>query len=146
LPLQRPRHYHNIAAIGAALRAIEEDNTFVFDVVQLDKIAEYSRGKRQYAPPLSDSLCRVAEESLSVEPHIEEATEVVLGIDGGSTTTKGALVDLRTGKLLDKLYIKTHGNPEGSLKQVLNSITLAMMPSSFAASSAALTAASMYGH
>jgi activator of 2-hydroxyglutaryl-CoA dehydratase len=29
------------------------------------------------------------------------------------------LVELRTGKLLDKLYIKTHGNPEESLKRVL---------------------------
>jgi activator of 2-hydroxyglutaryl-CoA dehydratase len=28
-------------------------------------------------------------------------------------------VELKTGKLLDKLYIKTHGNPEESLKLVL---------------------------
>ncbi len=43
----------------------------------------------------------------------------MLGIDGGSTTTKGSLVEIATGKLLDKLYIKTHGNPEESLKRVL---------------------------
>ena len=43
----------------------------------------------------------------------------MLGIDGGSTTTKGSLVEIKTGKLLDKLYIKTHGNPEESLKRVL---------------------------
>ena len=49
---------------------------------------------------------------------IEKGTEIVIGIDGGSTTTKGALVDLK-GKLLDKIYIKTYGNPEGSLKKVI---------------------------
>ena len=47
------------------------------------------------------------------------ALEVVLGIDGGSTTTKGSLVEIKTGRLLDKLYIKTHGNPEASLKRVM---------------------------
>jgi activator of 2-hydroxyglutaryl-CoA dehydratase/predicted nucleotide-binding protein (sugar kinase/HSP70/actin superfamily) len=119
ISITRPQHYHNIAAIGAAAKGIEENNGVVFNLAQLDKIAAYSREKRQFAPALSECLEKVNENSESLKGQIPERTEVVLGIDGGSTTTKGALVELRTGKLLDKLYIKTHGNPEESLKRVL---------------------------
>ena len=119
LAIKRPEHYQNVAAIGAAIKAIEEDNAFVFNLEQLEKIAAYSREKRKYAPALSKSLDKVNEKSQELAARIKKGTEVVLGIDGGSTTTKGALVELKTGKLLDKLYIKTHGNPEESLKKVI---------------------------
>lgn len=117
--ISRPEHYQNIAAIGAAVKGIEEGNGFVFNLEQLEKIAAYSREKRKYAPALYKSLSNVHEKSQELDETIKQGTEVVLGIDGGSTTTKGAIVELRTGKLLDKLYIKTHGNPEDSLKQVI---------------------------
>ena len=119
ISISRPEHYHNIAAVGAAAKGIEENNGVVFDIEQLDKVARYSREKRQYGPALSQCLENVNEKSQSLEEDIQEKTEVVLGIDGGSTTTKGALVEIKTGRLLDKLYIKTHGNPEQSLKNVL---------------------------
>jgi activator of 2-hydroxyglutaryl-CoA dehydratase/predicted nucleotide-binding protein (sugar kinase/HSP70/actin superfamily) len=117
--IERPQHYHNIAAIGAAVRAIEENSSFVFNLDHLEKIVAYARGKRQFAPCLSDSLEKVNEKKERLEETIRARTEVVLGIDGGSTTTKGVLVELKTGKLLDKLYIKTYGNPEASLKHVI---------------------------
>jgi activator of 2-hydroxyglutaryl-CoA dehydratase/predicted nucleotide-binding protein (sugar kinase/HSP70/actin superfamily) len=119
VPISRPEHYNNIAAVGAAVKGIEEGNSFVFNLEQLEKIAAYSREKRKYAPALSESLANVHEKSQELAEKIKQGTEVVLGIDGGSTTTKGAIVELRTGKLLDKLYIKTHGNPEESLKRVI---------------------------
>jgi activator of 2-hydroxyglutaryl-CoA dehydratase/predicted nucleotide-binding protein (sugar kinase/HSP70/actin superfamily) len=119
MPITRPLHYHNMAAIGTAVKGIEQKNDIVFSFEQLDKVAEYSREKRQFAPALHRYLDRINENSVELKPEIPPGTEVVLGIDGGSTTTKGALVELITGKLLDKLYIKTHGNPEESLKRVL---------------------------
>ncbi len=119
LSITRPKHYHNIAAIGTAVKGIEQNNSVVFSLEQLDKVAEYSREKRQFAPSLLEYLGKVNESSVTLKGEIPPNTEVVLGIDGGSTTTKGALVELRTGELLDKLYIKTHGNPEESLKRVL---------------------------
>ncbi len=119
ISIDRPQHYSNVAAIGAALKGLEENNDFVFNVSQLDRVAEYSRQKRKFAPPLSESLAQVHEKSEGLKEIIPDGTEVVLGIDGGSTTTKGALVELETGRLLDKLYIKTHGDPEGSLKKVI---------------------------
>jgi activator of 2-hydroxyglutaryl-CoA dehydratase/predicted nucleotide-binding protein (sugar kinase/HSP70/actin superfamily) len=119
ISIERPQQYHNIAAIGAALKGIEDNNQLVFGIKQLEKVAAYGRQKRQFAPPLSESLHKVHEEHQELVSEIQEQTEVVLGIDGGSTTTKGALVELKTGRLIDKLYIKTHGNPEESLKRVL---------------------------
>ncbi|UCD48698.1 MAG: hypothetical protein JSW27_14330 [Phycisphaerales bacterium] len=118
-PIERPEHHHNIAAVGAAMKAIEEGNAYVLRLEQLEHVAEYSRQSRAFAPPLLDSLRLVHDKSEDLEGEIAPRTEVVLGIDGGSTTTKGALVELSTGRLLDKLYIKTHGNPEESLKRVL---------------------------
>ncbi len=115
----RPEYHRNIAALGAALKGIEEHDTFVLDPARLKSVAEYSREKRNFAPALSDSLARVHERTEGLEPELPTGSEVVLGIDGGSTTTKGALVEINTGRLLDKLYIKTHGNPEESLKRVL---------------------------
>ncbi|MDT8299923.1 MAG: acyl-CoA dehydratase activase-related protein [Sedimentisphaerales bacterium] len=119
LSITRPKHYHNIAAIGTAIKGIEQNNNVVFSLEQLDKVAQYSREKRQFTPALLEYLGKVNENSVTLQGEIPPNTEVVLGIDGGSTTTKGALVELKTGKLLDKLYIKTHGNPEESLKRVL---------------------------
>jgi len=119
ISIERPQHYNNIAAIGAALKAIEQGNHFVMKAEQLQRVAEYSRQKRQFAPPLIESLRNVHATDREIKEEISAGTEVVLGIDGGSTTTKGALVEVKTGKLLDKLYIKTHGNPEESLKRVL---------------------------
>ncbi|MHC4726480.1 MAG: BadF/BadG/BcrA/BcrD ATPase family protein, partial [Planctomycetota bacterium] len=119
LPITRPQYYQNIAAIGTAVKGIEQNNSVVFSLDQLDKVAEYSRERRQFTPALLGYLDKVNENTVTLTEGIPANTEVVLGIDGGSTTTKGALVELSTGKLLDKLYIKTHGNPEESLKRVL---------------------------
>ena len=119
IPIQRPQHYHNIAAIGAALKGIEDNNNVAFSFDQLEKVGEYSRQKRKFTPALAESLNSVHEKHQSLTQKIPANTEVVLGIDGGSTTTKGALVDVKTRILLDKLYIKTHGNPEESLKRVI---------------------------
>ncbi|MEA3224552.1 MAG: acyl-CoA dehydratase activase-related protein, partial [Planctomycetota bacterium] len=119
ISIERSGYHHNIAAIGAAVKGIEQNNNFVFSIEQLDAVAVHGRENRKYAPALRESLGNVHEQTLELDGEIEPGTEVVLGIDGGSTTTKGALVELGTGKLLDKLYIKTHGNPEESLKNVL---------------------------
>src|SRR4030042_6397394 len=118
ITLVRPEHFHNIAAAGVALKALEERNEYVFSIEELKKVAVYSRERRKFTPSLSGYLNKVKNRESNIEEKFEKGTEVVLGIDGGSTTTKGALVDLN-GRLLDKIYIKTHGNPEGSLKKVI---------------------------
>jgi activator of 2-hydroxyglutaryl-CoA dehydratase/predicted nucleotide-binding protein (sugar kinase/HSP70/actin superfamily) len=117
IKINKPEYFTNVGAIGVAYKGLEENNDFVFELEQLDKITEYGREKRRFAPKLT--LENVNEKSEILEDKIKTGTKVVLGIDGGSTTTKGALVDLETGNLLDKLYISTHGDPVGSLKEVI---------------------------
>ena len=118
-PLTRPDAFCNVGAIGAAALAAKQDNTFVFTPEQLTAVQEYSRQQRKHAPPLHRFLRRVNKIAAELPQEKLIDRQVVIGIDGGSTTTKGALVELATGRLLDKLYIKTHGDPEGSLKKVL---------------------------
>jgi activator of 2-hydroxyglutaryl-CoA dehydratase/predicted nucleotide-binding protein (sugar kinase/HSP70/actin superfamily) len=119
LRIDQPKHYTDMAAIGTAAKAWEQGNRFVFDLAMLHQAAEHCRETRQYAPSLALSLDQVHDRHEELSAEIPAGTEVVIGIDGGSTTTKGALIDLQSGRLLDKLYIKTHGDPESSLKQVL---------------------------
>jgi len=119
IEIHRPREFHNMAAIGAAAKALEEQNRFVFDAALLEKAAEHSRRSRPSAGSLSEALRQVTDQREELAQDIPAGTEVVIGIDGGSTTTKGALVEVTTGRLLDKLYVKTHGNPEASLRRVI---------------------------
>jgi predicted CoA-substrate-specific enzyme activase len=44
-------------------------------------------------------------------------TDIFLGIDVGSVTTKVVALDAGTGKVLDSDYIRTHGDPIGSLQR-----------------------------
>ncbi|HDP80968.1 MAG TPA: activase, partial [Spirochaetes bacterium] len=46
----------------------------------------------------------------------------VLGVDGGSTTTKACLVDMETREITASYYGRTHGDPVGALKLCLNEI------------------------
>ena len=120
IPVLRPAHFRSVGAVGAAVRCMEESNTFVLNPDKLEHAGGIQRQKRACAPPLADSLSRVHEHSEPVR-HREQGpgTRAVLGIDGGSTTTKGVLVDTETGALLDKVYLKTHGDPESSLKKTV---------------------------
>ena len=48
--------------------------------------------------------------------------EYVLGIDGGSTTTKAVLVDSETRMIVAEHYGRTHGDPVEALRNVLSEI------------------------
>ena len=61
----------------------------------------------------------------SVQPERDTARpggEYVLGIDGGSTTTKAVLVDVETRRIVASHYGRTHGDPVDALRTVLAEI------------------------
>ncbi|HOB16825.1 MAG TPA: acyl-CoA dehydratase activase-related protein [Defluviitoga sp.] len=119
LKARRPKHHMAVAAIGIAVEALEKNNNFVMDFDQLFKITDFSKEKRFFAEPLYLSLDKVhIFEQEITRTYSQEVREVTIGVDGGSTTTKAAIVDVETGELLDKIYISTHGDPEGALKEV----------------------------
>jgi len=122
--IQTPDHFLNVGAVGAAVLAAERQNTFVLDPRRLDEVALKARENRQYAPSLASSLPKVhvyekepVPSGLSDNPG--EDPEVVLGVDGGSTTTKAVVVHLGTGEILDSMYISTHGNPLKALQDII---------------------------
>ncbi len=45
--------------------------------------------------------------------------EYILGVDGGSTTTKVALIDIETEEIVASHYGRTHGDPVNALKECL---------------------------
>ncbi len=53
---------------------------------------------------------------------VEAGREYILGVDGGSTTTKACLVDAETERIVASHYGRTHGDPVAALKKCLAEI------------------------
>ncbi len=50
---------------------------------------------------------------------VKEGREYILGVDGGSTTTKACLIDIETNEMVASYYGRTHGDPVKALKNCL---------------------------
>jgi len=50
---------------------------------------------------------------------VREGREYILGIDGGSTTTKACLIDMETSEITAAHYGRTHGDPVRALKNCI---------------------------
>ncbi|MBI5538227.1 MAG: activase [Deltaproteobacteria bacterium] len=75
---------------------------------------------KTYAP-LTESADRVVNAPSRRAPYDPDA-EYVLGVDGGSTTTKVALVNAKTLEIVAEHYGRTHGDPVAALKQCLREV------------------------
>jgi len=53
---------------------------------------------------------------------VRKGREYILGVDGGSTTTKACLIDTETHEVAASFYGRTHGDPVKALKQCLEEI------------------------
>ncbi len=58
----------------------------------------------------------------SLRAPVREDAEYILGIDGGSTTTKIALVDMQTMEIAAAHYGRTHGDPVSALKNCIREV------------------------
>ena len=56
------------------------------------------------------------------EQKVETGREYILGVDGGSTTTKACLIDMETNEIVASHYGRTHGDPVKALKLCLQEI------------------------
>jgi predicted CoA-substrate-specific enzyme activase len=56
------------------------------------------------------------------EGKVQAGRQYILGVDGGSTTTKACLVDSETDELVASHYGRTHGDPVKALKECLKVI------------------------
>lgn len=53
---------------------------------------------------------------------VKAGGEYILGVDGGSTTTKACLIDSEDGTIVAEHYGRTHGDPVAALKECLREI------------------------
>lgn len=53
---------------------------------------------------------------------VKAGREYILGVDGGSTTTKACLIDMETSEIAASFYGRTHGDPVKALKHCLMEI------------------------
>ena len=56
------------------------------------------------------------------EKKVERGREYILGVDGGSTTTKACLIDIETSEIVASHYGRTHGDPVKALKLCLEKL------------------------
>ncbi len=69
---------------------------------------------------------RAAEDRVTYIPSkkgkVQAGREYILGVDGGSTTTKACLIDAQTSEITASYYGRTHGDPVAALKKCLSEI------------------------
>lgn len=101
-------------AYGAALLASKTGS----EVPRIDMFfKKHDIGFGRY-PSLSKALGRV---KYIEHPRgrVKPGGEYILGIDGGSTTTKVALIDIETDEIVADYYGRTHGDPVKALKKCI---------------------------
>jgi predicted CoA-substrate-specific enzyme activase len=102
-------------AFGAAHLA-REQGAGIADVDKL--IREVCTDSYSHFPSLKD-----LDDSVRYVPsrrgQYDPKGEYILGVDGGSTTTKAALINIKTMQIVAEHYGRTHGKPVDSLKKCI---------------------------
>ncbi len=130
-----PENAHLYAAQGAVFYGLHEESHIGW-LEDLAKLREYITTGRKArlgetaGPPLaatSDELGKFREaykipkfESSRFLPG--QTVEAVIGLDGGSTSSKAVLVDYESGKILAKAYQLSKGNPIQDTKELLEQL------------------------
>lgn len=136
-----PENYQRVGAIGAALKAKEEGKLGRFKPEELGLIAEAQRKEIKIAPALSSVLDKVKvyaeEKSLEKKEDLiiynfenlrfssidkDKKTDVLLGIDGGSTTTKAIIADANDLKIIAEICLSTNGKPLQAAQEMFRQI------------------------
>src|SRR6185312_16908357 len=127
-----PENSHLYAAFGAVMYGLHEDAS-VGCLAGLDGLRDYITNGRKArlgesaGPPLSRTEKELQDfRELYAIPKFEPAklepgqlVRAVIGLDGGSTSSKAVLVDYESGKILAKGYQLSKGNPIQDSKELL---------------------------
>ncbi|MGL1894463.1 MAG: acyl-CoA dehydratase activase-related protein, partial [Spirochaetaceae bacterium] len=133
IELHRPKNIDKIGAAGAALKAIEDGIESHFDVDNLSAIIEAQKQEIKYAPALNTALDKVivyeeetalykSDMGLVVFKKIDGKLPVVIGIDGGSTTTKALIADSTNLDIIAEICIDTDGKPLETAQKIFADI------------------------
>jgi activator of 2-hydroxyglutaryl-CoA dehydratase/predicted nucleotide-binding protein (sugar kinase/HSP70/actin superfamily) len=128
-----PENAQYYAALGAVLFGLHEEASIGILDASLAGIREYLTNGRKArlgesaGPPLSKTELELSDfrELYAIPKYkpakLEEGSLVraVVGLDGGSTSSKAVLVDYETGNILCKAYQLSKGNPIQDTKELL---------------------------
>lgn len=128
--IEVPDHFLQVGAVGAALKAVEEGSENVFDPAGLDAALGEEIKKIVYAEPLSLVDVEFVDGCDDYDPDAEieydipegETIDALVGIDGGSTTSKAVVINAETGEMMFKRYLYTDGQPAELGKRLLSEI------------------------
>ncbi|RYZ67323.1 MAG: CoA activase, partial [Proteobacteria bacterium] len=130
-----PKNAELYAALGAVLYGLHEDMSIGW-LAPVAKIEEYITTGRKArlgetaGPPLSAEAAELLafREAYKI-PKFDSAkftpgqvVQAVIGLDGGSTSSKAVLVDYADGKILAKAYQLSKGNPIQDTKELLTNL------------------------
>jgi predicted CoA-substrate-specific enzyme activase len=130
-----PENAQYYAALGAVLYGLHED-AHVGVFATTDALSEYITTGRKArlgetaGPPLSKTEAELRDfRELYRVPKFEprrfaqgQVVRAVVGLDGGSTSSKAVLVDYEDGKILCKAYQLSKGNPIQDTKELLSQL------------------------
>jgi len=113
-----PEESSYFEALGAALWALNNKAAaFTF----IDDIFTPHHSRLSFHPPLS-SFRNMVEYKVQPRGTAEEGDHTILGLDVGSTTTKGVIMRRRDKKILAADYLRTNGDPIEASRQVYSSL------------------------
>ena len=152
LQISTPQYFRHIGAIGAVVKSNKTESTFSID--SLKKISSHEKNSIKTVGPLSDYMDKVQiydekrftlfENSLKIfNTKNSKNRQVILGIDGGSTTTKAVVTDAETIEILAEICLYTNGKPLETIQKIfrhLNSYygnTIGIMAVAYTGSSGA---------
>jgi activator of 2-hydroxyglutaryl-CoA dehydratase/predicted nucleotide-binding protein (sugar kinase/HSP70/actin superfamily) len=128
-----PEAFEKIGAAGAALRALREKKYSRFNPADLDSVAEAQKQAVQFAPALASALGSVhvypdektvakTDDGLIIYRELKSPAEVVLGIDGGSTTTKALIAMASNLDVVAEICLDTNGKPLETAQNMFGAI------------------------
>ncbi|MFH2115252.1 MAG: hypothetical protein ABIJ86_12180, partial [Spirochaetota bacterium] len=133
LDLDLPKHFDKVGAIGAAIKSIEAENESWFDPSSLKEAIAAHMAGISFAPPLASALDRVIDiqdeqairktaGGLTVFKEPQGIVPVVIGLDGGSTTTKAVVADADDLAILAEICLDTDGKPLETAQKIFAEI------------------------
>jgi len=120
-----PPHFKVLGALGCAVLAAREKSHDELSLGMIKGMAEKAlRGpaRRSFFAPLDPGLNREASEPASFPKADPCEGPLVMGIDVGSVSVKGVIIDM-AGRILRENYLLSKSRPLEALEQVIDSLT-----------------------
>lgn len=131
IEIQRPEYFRHAGAVGAISKAAGTKSTFTLK--QLMQLETMEKKSISFLGPLKDHLKKVRIHNepeaghqigdLRILPSDRSVTQpVILGIDGGSTTTKAVIMDASGQEIIGHICLYTNGKPLETIQKIFRQI------------------------